>query len=104
DEGYRRGEALFQEGKIVEARSAFEAALAEQAKPHPNYAYFIACCHARTGDLALAVASLEAAIRHGWSDFAFLHGDVDLAALFGTPAFEALFQGPREIAIDDVPA
>jgi hypothetical protein len=102
DEGYRRGEALFNEGKIVEARSAFEAALAEQATPHPNYAYFLACCHARLGDLQRGIASLEAAIRDGWSDLAFLRGDADLAALHGLPSFAALFEGPRELALDDV--
>jgi hypothetical protein len=104
DEGYRRGEALFLEGKIAEARSAFEAAIAEQANPHPNYAYYLACCHARSGDVARGVASLEAAIRDGWSDFDFLRKDLDLAALRGHPRFAALFEGPREIALDDVAA
>jgi hypothetical protein len=28
---------------------------------HPNYAYFIACCHARLGDLAAARDALRAA-------------------------------------------
>lgn len=104
DEGYRRGEALFGEGKIAEARSAFEAAIAEQATPHPNYAYFLACCHARSGDLTRGITALEAAIRDGWSDFEFLRKDEDLAALRGHPGFEALFEGPREITLDEVAA
>jgi hypothetical protein len=104
DEGYRRGEALFGEGKIAEARAAFEAALAEQTNPHPNYAYFLGCCHARSGDPIRAIAALEAAIRDGWSDFAFLRNDEDLAALRGHPGFAALFEGPREITLDDVRA
>ncbi len=104
DEGYRRGEALFLEGKIAEARSTFEAAIAEQANPHPNYAYYLACCHARSGDVARGLASLEAAVRDGWIDLAFLRNDEDLAALRGHPRFAALFDGPREIALDDVAA
>ncbi|MFS8070564.1 MAG: TPR end-of-group domain-containing protein, partial [Byssovorax sp.] len=104
DEGYRRSEALFAEGKLGEALSALEAAIAEQATPHPNYAYSIACCHARSGDLARAIAALEAAIRDGWSDFEYIRKDEDLAALRGHPGFEALFEGPREITLDDVAA
>ena len=104
DEGYKRGEALFAEGKIAEALSAFEAALAEQATPHPNYAYFIACCHARGGDVPRGITALEAAIRDGWIDLDFLRKDEDLAALRGHPSYAALFEGPREITLDDVAA
>ena len=104
DEGYKRGETLFGEGKIAEALSAFEAALTEQATPHPNYAYFIACCHARSGDLPRALTALEAAIRDGWIDFEFLRNDEDLAALRGHPSYASLFEGPREITLDDVTA
>jgi hypothetical protein len=102
DEGYKRGEALFNAGQIAEARTAFEAAIAEQANPHPNYAYFLGCCHARSGEIARGIASLEAAIRDGWSDFEFLRKDEDLAALRGSPGFAKLFEGPREITLDDV--
>jgi hypothetical protein len=104
DEGYKRGEALFAEGKIAESLAAFEAALAEQATPHPNYAYFIACCHARSGDVARGITALEAAIRDGWTDLEFLRKDEDLAALCAHPSYAALFEGPREIALDDVAA
>jgi len=104
DAGYRFAEKLFNQGEIAEARTLFEEARAAQATPHPNYAYFLACCHARLGDLALAVASLQTAIRDGWSDFALLASDVDLAALRGHPGYAALLEGPREITLDDVSA
>ena len=104
DEGYRRSEALFGERKYAEALAALDAAIAEQATPHPNYAYSIACCHARSGDLSRGITALEAAIRDGWSDFDYIRKDEDLAALRGHPRFEALFEGPREISLDDVAA
>jgi hypothetical protein len=103
DERYRQAEALFQEGKIAEARAAFEEARAKLPAPHPNYAYYIACCHARERDLPRAVRALHAAIRDGWSDFDLLGRDSDLASLHGHPPFEAIKSGGhREIDLDDV--
>jgi hypothetical protein len=103
DERYRRAEALFQEGKIPEARAVFEEARATLSTPHPNYAYYIACCHARERDLPRAVSSLHAAMRDGWSDFELLCRDSDLASLKGYAPFEAIRAGgPREIDLDDV--
>ena len=104
DASYPLAERLFNAGQIVEARDLFEEARAAMATPHPNYAYFLACCHARLGDLALALASLHAAIRDGWSDFTLLGEDPDLAALRGHPGYTALLAGPREITLDDVAA
>jgi hypothetical protein len=103
DERYRRGERLFHEGKIAEARAAFEDGIAASPAPHPNYAYFIACCHAHEGDLPRAIGALRAAIFDGWSDFGELERDPDLSALRGYPGYEALKRGRRrEIAIEDV--
>lgn len=103
DERYRRAEALFQEGKISEARAVFEEAREQLTAPHPNYAYYIACCHARERDLPRAVSSLQTAIHDGWSDFDLLGRDGDLASLKDYPPFEAIkVGGPREIDLDDV--
>lgn len=105
DELYRQGEALFQAGRFTEARARFEEALAGLRAPHPNYAYYLACCHAKERDLPRAVSALGAAIRDGWTDFDLLGRDDDLAALRGYPPFEALKTGGvREIGLDDVAA
>jgi hypothetical protein len=105
DERYRRGEQLFHAGRFAEARAAFEEALADLATPHPNYAYYVACCAAREGDLDRAVAALRAAIRDGWKDFELLGKDDDLAALRNDERYESIkTRGVREIALDDVRA
>ncbi|MFT3765546.1 MAG: hypothetical protein QM820_08535 [Minicystis sp.] len=104
DDRYRRAEALFMQGRFAEARALFEAGLTE-ANPHPNYAYYVACCHARLGDRGRAITALRRAIRDGWKDFAHLAGDDDLAALRGDERYEALkTRGVREIEIEDVRA
>ena len=101
DERYRRGEALFHAGKFAESRAAFEAALGELAAPHPNYAYYVACCFAREGDRDRAVGALRRAIRDGWKDFDLMRRDDDLAALRGHEPYEALAaRGVSEIGID----
>lgn len=97
DERYRTGEALFQKGRVAEARAWFEESLAEATNPHPNYAYYVACCCAREGDRPKAVAALRRAIRDGWKDFDLLSQDDDLSALRGYQPYEALQgRGVRE--------
>jgi hypothetical protein len=103
DERYRRAEALFQQGRFAEARGLFEAARASLPAPHPNYAYYVACCRAREGDQERATVALNEAIRDGWNDFALLGADEDLASLRGHPGYEAIRTGGRrEIAVDNV--
>jgi hypothetical protein len=105
DERYRRGEALFHEGKFAESRAAFEGAIAALGAPHPNYAYYVACCFAKEGGLDRAVGALREAIRDGWNDWKHLAADDDLAALRGFAPYEAIKAGGRrEIALEAVPA
>jgi hypothetical protein len=107
DAAYRRADALFREGKYAESLEAFEQALPEKgdAPAHPNYRYFIACCHARLGDRLSAIKALGGAVEDGWRDLAYLAADEDLASLRGYGPFEALVAGrSREIAKDSVAA
>jgi hypothetical protein len=105
DTRYQVGETLFRAGSHAEARGCFEDALATLDVPHPNYAYYVACCLAHEGDLAGAVAALERSIRDGWKNFELLRADDDLAALHGYPPYEALKEGGRrEILVEDVAA
>src|SRR6185295_16253287 len=90
DELYRRGEALFGEGRYPEALEAFTRARAARPKPHPFYAYYLACCRARLGMKAEAVADLRLAIEDGWRDLDHLDADDDLSALRGFAPFEAI--------------
>ncbi|APR87648.1 type II protein secretion system protein [Minicystis rosea] len=100
DDCYRRAEAAFHEGRFKESRALFEAGRAASPAPHPNYAYYVACCFAREGDRGRAVAALAQAIREGWKDFDHLSKDDDLAALRGDERYEALKRrGVIEIAI-----
>jgi hypothetical protein len=105
DDRYRRGEAAFQAGQHAAARALFEEALRSAASPHPNYAYYVACCHAGEGSRVRAVAALRRAIADGWRDFDLLATDPDLAALREYPPYEALrTRGLREIALGDLAA
>jgi hypothetical protein len=105
DTRYQRGESLFQAGSFAEARALFEEALAEEEHPHPNYAYYVACCFAREGEKGRAIEALRRAIRDGWKDFALLAKDDDLAALRGQPGYRSLkTRGVREIAVENASA
>lgn len=106
DERYRRGEALFNGGRVEEALSVFEEARAAVAgPPHPNYAYYIACANARLGRVEAALAALDEALRDGWKDLALLAKDDDLAALRGHPAYEARATGgTTELVLDGIAA
>ena len=93
---YAHAEALFHAGRFAEARAVFEACRASIATAHPNYAYYMACCHAREGDRAAALSALRLALEDGFSDLRHAANDADLAAIRGTPEFEAMLAGdPR---------
>ena len=96
DEIYRFGEKLFNDGKYAQARVMFEEKRATLTAPHPNYAYYIACCYAREGDRKKAVAALRLAIEDGWIDFAHIINDDDLANLHDYPPYEMLKTGGRQ--------
>jgi hypothetical protein len=105
DPAYQKGEQLFHQGRFADARALFERGLSGKPVAHPNYAYYVACCWARLGEPARAMAALRVCIEHGWRDFAHLAADDDLAALRGLPAFDALGSaGAREQSFDDVKA
>ncbi len=105
DERYRFGEKLFHDGKFEESRRCFEDALATLQNPHPNYAYYVACCHARLGDKARAMTALRAAVVGGWRDMDLLGSDPDLAALRGYPPYEDMKSGGvRELVFEDLVA
>jgi hypothetical protein len=101
--GYRDGETLFKAGKYDLAQAVFERERTSFAAPHPNYAYYIACCCAHRKDAARAVEWLVRALEDGWTDFAHLAADEDLASLNGYPPFERLKSaGRREVAFIQV--
>ncbi len=96
DEIYRFGEKLFQEGKFAQARVMFEEKRTTLSSPHPNYAYYVACCYAKEGDSKRAVAALRMAIEDGWNDFTHMINDEDLSSLNNYPPYEMLKTGGRK--------
>jgi hypothetical protein len=102
DATYRDAEAHFQAGRIERALELFELGKSlVKGPPHPNYAYFIACAHARLGRTDAALGALADAVREGWTDFAHLAADSDLASLRGNPTYEAFATGGVHEAVHD---
>lgn len=103
DEPYQRGEALFKDGYFSDSVAIFEQARAQFEKPHPFYAYFAACCYARQGQKARAVAALRQSIEDGWTDFHHLATDEDLKSLHGYEPYEWLkARGIREFTYAEI--
>ncbi len=98
DHEYAQAETLFLAGDIAKALEGFAAARARRGRIHPNYAYYIACCHARLGDIDAARAALRTAFEDGWFDLEHMRNDEDLASLRGDPMFQALLEGPRVVS------
>ncbi len=96
DEIYRFGEKLFQEHKFSQARVMFEEKRATLTNPHPNYAYYLACCYAREGNQKQALTALRTAIEDGWNDFNHMMNDDDFASLRGLSGYEMLKTGGRQ--------
>lgn len=96
DEIYRFGEKLFAEHKFSQARIMFEEKRATLTNPHPNYAYYLACCYAREGNQKQALMALRTAIEDGWNDFNHMMNDDDLASLRGLSGYEMLKTGGRQ--------
>lgn len=101
DETYRRAEGLFNEGRYQEALEQFERGRAAHANPHPFFAYYMACCNARSGEREAAVTALRTAVEDGWNDFAHLSVDEDLARLRGMARYESLAAGGRRVTTFD---
>ncbi|MFO0588422.1 MAG: hypothetical protein U0441_12810 [Polyangiaceae bacterium] len=104
DERYRRAETLCKNHQWADGLALFREARAEiLAAPHPNYAYWIACCHAHLGQIDQALDELDEAIRDGWTDFDHLATDDDLAALRGNKRYEARASGGTiELSFDRI--
>jgi hypothetical protein len=101
DEIYRFGEKLFNDGKYTQARVMFEEKRATLSSPHPNYAYYIACCYAREGERKKAVAALRLAIEDGWTDFVHMMNDEDFLSLHDYPPYEMLrSRGRKEFSYE----
>ncbi len=97
DPKYVAAEALFKGKRYKEAGDAFAAAREASKTAHPNYAYYIACCDALTGNRESARRWLHEALRDGWVDLAHMAADEDLASLRGWEPFEALARGGRKV-------
>ena len=106
DYEYAEAEKLFLAGDIAKSLEIFAAARARRGRIHPNYAYYIACCHARLGAFDAARAALRTAFEDGWVELEHMRNDEDLASLRGDPLFQALLDGPRvvstQLAADEV--
>lgn len=106
DYEYAQGEKLFQAGEYAQSRDMFAAVRARRGRIHPNYAYFLACAHARLGELEQARAALRTAVEDGWTELEHMRNDEDLANLRADPLFRAVLDGPRvmsaTLAADEV--
>ncbi|WP_428263473.1 TPR end-of-group domain-containing protein [Haliangium sp.] len=95
---YLDGEVRYREGDFAAAAAAFQRCREHAPHPHPNAAYYLACCYARLGRPVPALSSLRAALGDGWRDLDHLRADADLALLADQPGFQALIDGPSEIS------
>jgi len=97
DYEYAQAEKLFQAGDFVKSLELFSAARERRGRIHCNYAYYIACCHARLGNADASRAALRLAVEDGWFDMEHLKNDDDMALLRTDPLFKALVEGPRVV-------
>ncbi|MHB2015522.1 MAG: tetratricopeptide repeat protein [Candidatus Xenobia bacterium] len=93
DPYYKRGTELFEAGRFAEARDAFLEGRPWGTRPHPYWAYYVACCYARQGNTDEALIWLRLAVRDGFHERAHMASDTDLALLQDQPAFQALCEG-----------
>lgn len=87
---YRSAEEEFKKGNHKEALELFQSGRESRQDPHPYYAYFIACCHAKMGRLDTAIKFLKQAIADGWNEFDHMANDNDLDLLKNHPGFKSL--------------
>ncbi len=97
DPKYVKAEQLFKEKRYQEAGDLFLEGRTASKTAHPNYAYYIACCDALSGNREAARRWLYEAIRDGWNDFAHMATDPDLASLRGWEPYETLARGGRKV-------
>lgn len=86
---FHQGDILAEQGKLPEAQSAYEKAVA--LEPDFLFGYYnLACAQARAGESAKALVSLEAALKLGYNRFEKIPADPDLASLKDSPALASL--------------
>lgn len=96
DLAHKAWAAAFQAGDYAAAARIGDAVAAQGDPAHASLAYNAACSWARAGAPEEAAASLEAAVRLGWSDLGQLDTDEDLDGLRRSPhwpAFRATLAG-----------
>lgn len=100
---YKRAEELFGEKKYAEALAIFARARDQLQLPHPYFAYFAACCHAKLEHTKEALAYLRLAFEDGWADIAHMAQDEDLEFVRDTNEFkELLNRGRKEFSFESV--
>ncbi len=105
DPVYKEAEAKFKEGKFAQACQKFKERRSHFEHPHPYYAYWMACCYARAGQVDEAVKALVQSIYDGWTDFAHMESDDDLSSLRDYEPFQKLLVGGRtEISFSNLKA
>lgn len=105
DPVYKAAEAKFKEGKFADACKKFKERRSNFEHPHPYYAYWMACCYARAGQVDEAVKALIQSICDGWTDFAHMENDDDLSSLRDYEPFQKLLVGGRtEISFSNLKA
>jgi hypothetical protein len=102
---YKKAQDLFQKGKFAEACKIFEDQYTQFPIPHPYYAYWLACCYAKAGQVDRAVNWLRQSIVDGWKDFDHMATDEDLISLTDYEPFKKLLTGGRkEISFSNLAA
>ncbi|MBX9669342.1 MAG: hypothetical protein K2X93_17080 [Candidatus Obscuribacterales bacterium] len=103
--GYKEAVKDFEDQNFAHAREMFEAIRQRFTHPHPYFAYWIACCHARTGQTDKALSALRQSLVDGWTELAHMKNDDDLASVREHPEFETLLSGGlKELTFSDLPA
>lgn len=82
--------AAFRAGSFIAAARIGDAVASRPEPAHASLAYNAACSWSLAGAERVAYASLQNAVRLGWSDFEQIDTDEDLARLRQTPKWPAL--------------
>lgn len=105
DAVYKDAVEKFKKGKFAESCEKFKSRRSTFEHPHPYYAYWMACCYARAGQVDEAVSALVQSISDGWTDFGHMENDDDLANLRDYEPFQKLLAGGRtEISFSNLKA
>ena len=105
DQDYNAAIKFFERQMYEDALRLFNSARAKQVNPHPYYAYYAGCCHAKLGRIDHALEQLKLSIIDGWLDFSHMQTDEDLSALHADERFEDIASGGfREYKFENLPA